>query len=224
MAKQILIIVEDQGLVANLLHKRLVQKGYDVDVVERSQAMDHLARHLPSVVLLDGIAAQPELTGLCLSLRHITSAPMIVLCDTPMNVDKLDSVECLTKPLDFRHLFAVVDNCVNSQRKRRPRPPRYLQAGNLGLDLQTHILTRGDHQWHLTPKEFLLMSMFMRNSGRVLTHKAIMKEVWSTDFIEDKRTLQVHVSWLRRKIEENPTRPHHLRTVRGVGYRFDTES
>jgi DNA-binding response OmpR family regulator len=223
MAKEILVIVEDKGFVANLLTKRLTQKGYDVALSDHSRAADYMRDHRPSMLLLEAPATRSELMTLCLTLRDMTAAPLIVICDSPVRLEDLEAVECVTKPLDFRRLFAVMESSLTSQRRRKPRATRYLRAGDLSLDLQKQTLTHGDHQCDLTPKEFLLLRMFLNNSGQVLTHKAIMKEVWSTDYTDDKRTLQVHISWIRRKIEDDPAHPQYLRTVRGVGYRFDAE-
>jgi DNA-binding response OmpR family regulator len=148
---------------------------------------------------------------------------MIVLSDAPLDLDDFGEIECLTKPIDFRRLFGAVTRSLNSAKRHKPRPVRYLRAGKFSLDLQKQVLVHGDDHCDLTPKEFFLLKMFLTNAGHVLTHKAIMKEVWSTDYTDDKRTLQVHVSWIRKKIEEDSSHPKYLRTVRGVGYRFDAK-
>ena len=100
-------------------------------------------------------------------------------------------------------------------------PSRELQAGELALDPVTHTLSKGRTKSRLHREESALLALFMRNPGRVLTRQEIMKQVWETDYIGDTRTLSVHVRWLRQKIEDDPDVPRFLRTVRGVGYRFD---
>jgi len=109
---------------------------------------------------------------------------------------------------------------MGGQRKRQARVPQVLTGDGLRLNLETRQLQNGHGVVHLTPKECQLLATFMRHQSQVLSHKFLMKEVWETDYVGDTRTLQVHVCWLRRKIEENPRRPNRLRTVRGVGYRF----
>jgi DNA-binding response OmpR family regulator len=89
------------------------------------------------------------------------------------------------------------------------------------LDPLACKLDRGRSRIHLRPKEAALLAFFMRNPGRVLSRREIMKEVWDTDYLDDTRTLSVHVRWLRLKIEDDPNKPRNLRTVRGLGYRFD---
>lgn len=100
---------------------------------------------------------------------------------------------------------------------------RTLAVGGLTLDLEARQVKtqRGSHR--LTPKECRLLEVLMLHPGKVLTRKLLMKEVWETDFLDDTRTLDVHICWLRKKIEENPRRPRYIRTVRGTGYRFGVE-
>lgn len=106
-------------------------------------------------------------------------------------------------------------------RTRRKRKAKNLQAGGISLDLENRCVTKGKVTVRLTPKECALLRTFMNNGGTVLTRKFLMKEVWDTDWTEDTRTLDVHVRWLRERIEDNPSKPIYLRTVRGVGYRFE---
>lgn len=108
-----------------------------------------------------------------------------------------------------------------ASRTRRKSKVGDLQAGGISLDLEGRSVTRGKATIRLTPKECALLHAFMKNGGTVLTRKFLMKEVWDTDWTEDTRTLDVHIRWLREKIEDNPSRPVYLRTVRGVGYRFE---
>lgn len=109
---------------------------------------------------------------------------------------------------------------MSGRKKKRVQASQVLSIDGLRLNLKTRELQNGHGVSRLTPKECQLLATFMRHPNQVLSHRFIMREVWETDYIGDMRTLQVHVSWLRRKIEENPRRPIRLRTVRGVGYRF----
>ena len=109
---------------------------------------------------------------------------------------------------------------MSKQRKRQAQAPQVLTVDGLRLNLKTKELQNGHGAIRLTPKECHLLATFMRYPNQVLSHRFLMREVWETDYIGDMRTLQVHISWLRRKIEQNPRRPIRLRTVRGVGYRF----
>ncbi len=113
--------------------------------------------------------------------------------------------------------------------RRTPRPKTgkplgLLRAGDLTLNLESCHLTKGELTYKLTPKECKLLEVFMSNEGKVLTRKFLMKEVWETDYMGDTRTLDVHIRWLRKKIEDDPSSPLYLRTVRGVGYRFEVQT
>ncbi|MFQ6057617.1 MAG: winged helix-turn-helix domain-containing protein [Anaerolineae bacterium] len=104
---------------------------------------------------------------------------------------------------------------------RKSRSPTILRAGDLRLNVKTHQVTTGDNTQRLTPLECKLLETFMRNRGRTLTHRFLIKEVWDTEFHGLKNSLQVHVCWLRRKIGDNVRSPKHIHTVHGIGYRFD---
>jgi len=218
MAKHILI-VENEGLIAGLLSRSLTRKGYDVTVLEHDSALKRSRKRRASLVLLDAPPTAEETSRTCRSLRGMVSAPIIALVDPALDLD-LEGVDCLSKPLDVRELLAAVEVALSQQGRGTKRAPRVLRSGDLTLDLRTRRLTKGDQRHRLTPKEHSLLKMFMSNPGHVISHQAIMKEVWETDYTDDLRTLHVHVSWLRKKIENNPKEPILLRTVRGVGYRF----
>jgi DNA-binding response OmpR family regulator len=109
---------------------------------------------------------------------------------------------------------------MSKQQKKQAQVPQALTVDGLRLNLKTRELQNGHGVIRLTPKECQLLAIFMRHPNQVLSHKFLMREVWETDYVGDMRTLQVHISWLRRKIEQDPRRPSRLRTVRGVGYRF----
>lgn len=96
-----------------------------------------------------------------------------------------------------------------------------LRAGDLTLDLDLRCVIKDGVDEHLTFKECALLKIFMNNGGQVITRKRLMKEIWDTDYLGDTRTLDVHIRWLREKIEDDPSKPVLLRTVRGVGYRFE---
>ena len=109
---------------------------------------------------------------------------------------------------------------MSDMRSRPDNARKVLKAAGLVLDVERRELTRGGKTQRLTPKECRLLALFMSNPGKVLSRRLLMREVWETDFLDDTRTLDVHICYLRKKIEEDPHRPQLLRTVRGIGYRF----
>jgi DNA-binding response OmpR family regulator len=104
---------------------------------------------------------------------------------------------------------------------KRKKPSRKIKSGELTLDLEHRAVIKQGVSKHLTFKECALLEILMRNNGEVLTRKRLMKEVWDTDYLGDTRTLDVHIRWLRVKVEDKPSEPELIRTVRGVGYRFE---
>lgn len=109
---------------------------------------------------------------------------------------------------------------MSDMRSRPDNARKVLKAAGLVLDVERRELTRGGKTQRLTPKECRLLALFMSNPGKVLSRRLLMKKVWETDFLDDTRTLDVHICYLRKKIEEDPHRPQLLRTVRSIGYRF----
>jgi DNA-binding response OmpR family regulator len=121
----------------------------------------------------------------------------------------------MTPPFTSRKLLYRVKKLAETLSSRE------IRDGDLALDPDTNTLRKGEVSSHLRPKEAALLALFMHNPGRVVSRKEIMKKVWETDYMGDTRTLSVHIRWLRLKIEDNPNAPIILRTVRGVGYRFE---
>ena len=221
MAKEILII-EDEGTIAGLLRRSLTQKGYSVAVMDCQQALLDAQKRRPNLVLLDAPQNSAQARALSQHIRGVQNCPLIMLVDTSASAEPSDGIECLPKPVDFVALLAAAETSLKQVKPARMRSLRVLSRGGLVLDAKTHLLTNGERHYRLTPKEFLLLRLFMTRPGQVLTHKLILREVWNTEYDGDIRTLHVHVSWLRSKIEAVPHKPELLRTVRGVGYRFDT--
>ena len=121
----------------------------------------------------------------------------------------------MTPPFTSRRLLYRVKKLAGSL------PSREIRVGSFALDPDTRTLYRGETAVQLWPKEVTLLALFMRNPGKVLSRREIMKEVWETEYLGDTGTINVQVRWLRLKIEDDPAAPRYLRTVRGVGYRFD---
>ena len=138
----------------------------------------------------------------------------------PTVVQKVRETAWKPRPLPF---IESVLPLVREVRAEAGKLSRFLPAGDLSLNLESRHLTKGELTYKLTPKEFELLKAFMRNPGRVLSRKYLMKKVWETDYVGDTRTLDVHIRRLREKIEDNPSNPLYLRTVRGVGYRFEAQ-
>jgi DNA-binding response OmpR family regulator len=154
--------------------------------------------------------------------RLLPLVPRILLVDEEAEVtaesQRLTCGNVLQMPFTTRRVVNRVDKLLNH------RQGHLLRVDDLIFNLQTRCVHRGDHVNRLTPKQAALLQVFMEHAGQTLKRKFLMEAVWNTDYMGDTRTLDVHVRWLREKIEENPSQPRYLRTVRGVGYRLGAPS
>jgi DNA-binding response OmpR family regulator len=170
----------------------------------------------PNVLVVDvasfGTDGYGVLDAVCARLQGVPTVLFLTKGDA---VDRGEPETCITPPFTPGKLLDRLDKVAERLSLRE------IRAGPLVLDLDTRTLHKGQATFHLRPMEVALLSLFMRNPSRVLSRKQIMKEVWKTDFLDDTRTLDVHVRWLRLKIEDDPSAPCILCTERGVGYRFE---
>lgn len=175
------------------------------------------AHHLDAIVV-DATSPRLNYKSLCKKLRADTFAPIVLIAQPNAKVDSgLAPERIVPKPVAARRLVSRVKSAIDE------KPPRLLTVGHLSLDLEKHKLTRGAKSFSLTPKEFILLKLLMSRSGQTVTRKTLMKEVWETDYLGDTRTLDVHIRWVREKVEDNPSKPQHLVTARGQGYRLQPE-
>jgi len=225
---QTILVVEDEVTLREALVYNLNKEGYTV--LQAGTGLDALAlarEEAPDVVILDLML--PELDGLsvCRSLRRdpaTAASGILMLTARSGELDKIVGLESgaddyLTKPFSLGELLARVRALLRRARNTAPRDT--LEAGNLVLDLIARRATRNGVDLPLKPKEFSLLAELMRYRGAVLSRDLLLNHVWGQDFFGDDRTVDVHVRWLREKIEEDPAHPVHIQTVRGLGYRFE---
>lgn len=217
MSLKVLLIEKDVSTLSSL-RPSLEKKGYIVSVVRsRKKALEQVDADRPDLIVLD--ATSPRLDGgrTCQALRQkVGEVPIILIHEESNDSGQAEADFHLTVPFTFRKLV----NCIKRVVQSSDQNGESLQVGGLVLNLDRHSVTRGKKRHQLTPKAFKLLETFMRNPGKVLSRKFLMKNVWDTDYLGDTRTLDVHMRWLREKIEEDPSSPVYLCTVRGVGYRF----
>lgn len=223
-----ILLVEDDQLISGPLATRLRGSGYEVWVA--SNGRDGLAlavKETPDVVVLD--IMMPEMDGweVCRALRARSSVPILMLTALGDEVDRIIGLELgaddyLTKPFSTRELIARLRAL--SRRVRLDKSDSSvdfrLVAGPIVLDLNTRRAFKRDQELTLRFKEFELLSVLMNRAGDAVTRAELFDQVWGTDWLGDTRTLDVHVRWLREKIEDDSSHPRYIQTVRGVGYRF----
>ncbi len=212
-----ILLVENDLTTADLLVPSLRRKGHQVVVAyTQRQATSRIRTWHPDVLVMDVASFGAKGYRLSDAIRaRLGGVPTILLLQEGHDEAGSTAEAFMTRPFTSRKLlYRIKKVAVHVSR-------REIQAGPLVLDLDTRTLYKGEETCHLRPKEAALLTQFMRNPGRVLSRKELMREVWETDYLEDTRTLNVHVRWLREKIEDDPSKPRFLLTVRGVGYRFD---
>jgi DNA-binding response OmpR family regulator len=220
-----ILIVEDDAVVRDTLALNLRAEGYEVHSAEDGEIGLALARDLePDLVVLDVML--PKLDGLtvCRILRRKSQVPIIMLTARGTEADKIVGLETgaddyIVKPFSLGEFLARVRAAL---RRGAVAPATdELSSGELRIDLIARRAYLGENELQLAPKEFDLLATLMRHSGAVLTRDLLLTRVWGDDYLGDTRTVDVHIRWLREKIEEDPSHPERIVTLRGVGYRFE---
>lgn len=220
-----ILIVEDDETLQQTLQYNLETEGYRVAVAADGQNGLELARsQIPDLIILDIML--PGLDGLsvCRILRRELDVPIIMLTARSSEVDKIIGLDSgaddyITKPFGLGELLARVRAAL--RRKPKNATPEYFQADDLSIDLVSRKSYRGEAELSLSHKEFDLLAELMRNKGMVLSRDLLLTKIWGYDYHGGSRTVDVHVRWLREKIEENPSKPKRITTVRSIGYRFE---
>jgi DNA-binding response OmpR family regulator len=224
MAETILL-VDDDAMLRETLALSLRGSGFEVfTAADGMMALEQAQVRHPNLVILDLML--PELDGLtvCRTLRQTTDIPILMLTARTGELDKIVGLESgaddyLTKPFSVGELLARVRALL---RRSGPRPAGDdLRSGDLALNLVSRRASLSAQELLLSPKEFNLLAELLRNRGAVLTRDLLLTRVWGYDYVGDSRTVDVHVRWLREKIEADPANPRRIVTVRGIGYRFE---
>ena len=224
-ATKTVLLVDDEATLVATLRYNLEREGYRVVTAsDGDKALTVARKERPDLMILDLML--PVIDGLevCRILRRETSVPILMLTARAGEVDKVVGLELgaddyVTKPFSTRELLARVRALL--RRTTSASDEEVIVSGDLRIDLKRREALLGDTALELKPKEMELLIYLMRHRGRAFTREQLLREVWGYDFYGDSRTVDVHVSWLRQKIESAPGKPTRLLTVRGVGYRFD---
>ena len=222
-----ILVVEDEESFSDPLSYLLRKEGYEVSVAETGpMALEDFDRSGADLVLLDLML--PGLSGVdvCRALRHRSSVPVIMLTAKDSEIDKVVGREIgaddyVTKPYSSRELLARIKAVLRRGQEPEELMPATLESGPVRMDVERHVVTVNGTHTPLPLKEFELLEMLLRNSGRVLTRAQLIDRVWGSDYVGDTKTLDVHVKRLRSKVEPDPANPQFIVTVRGLGYKFE---
>ncbi len=225
-----ILIVEDDENLLDTLKYNLRKEGYEViTAADGAKALDVARREKPDLIILDIMLPQMSGFEVCRILRKEMIVPILMLTAKAEEIDKIVALEIgaddyMTKPFSLRELLARVRAMLRRAKMVEMQPgPReaLLTVGDIEVDIARHKASKGAMMLGLTPKEFDLLAFLARNKGFVFSRDQLLEKVWGYDFAGDTRTVDVHISWLRQKIEMDPANPKHLVTVRGTGYKLE---
>jgi two-component system OmpR family response regulator len=226
---RILVVEDDPNLLATLRYN-LLKEGYDVvTAVDGIEALEVARREGPGLIVLDVML--PKMSGfeVCRILRGEMTVPILMLTAKSEEVDKIVGLEIgaddyMTKPFSMRELLARIRAMLRRAEMARLQPVSEepaLKIGDLEIDTARHRAFLKGSALELSPKEFDLLAFLAKNKGFAFSRERLLEKVWGYDYAGDTRTVDVHIRWLRQKIETDPARPKRLATVRGTGYRLE---
>jgi two-component system, OmpR family, KDP operon response regulator KdpE len=223
MSGALVLVVDDEPQILRALQTNLRGAGYDVATAATAQeALSAAAMRPPDAVILDLVLPDGSGTDVCRELRSWSSAPVLVLSVVGDEAEKVAALDAgaddyVQKPFGIDELLARLRALL---RRAAPTGEPVLEIGELELDLEKRLVTVGGRRVQLTPNEFDLLRVLAQNEGKLMTHPAILREVWGPSYSTESHYLHVYVSQLRRKLEDDPARPRYLLTEAGAGYRL----
>jgi two-component system, OmpR family, KDP operon response regulator KdpE len=217
------LVVDDERQILRALRVILSDAGFEVVTAQTvEEALDAAALRAPDAAIVDLILPDGNGIDVCRSIREWSQMPLLVLSAVGEETEKIRALDAgaddyVTKPFAPGELIARLNAAL---RRAGPAEEPSMSVDGLEVDLAGRRVRRDGEDIHLTPKEFDLLRVLVRNRGRLLTHRTLLGEVWGRAYEEDTHTLRVHIANLRRKIEADPQAPRYIRTDPGVGYRF----
>ena len=231
MSEQVVLVIEDEENLLKAIKYNLEKDGYKVQSAMDGEQGLELARQMePSMIILDIMLPKMDGIEVCRILRRESNVPILMLTAKSEEIDRVVGLELgaddyVTKPFSMRELMArtkaILRRYSLSANGKATESSKVLKAGKLEVNLTKHVVTLGGELLELKPREFDLLALLVENAGRALTRDQILESIWGQDYYGDTRTVDVHIRWLREKIESDPGNPKRIITIRGVGYRFD---
>jgi DNA-binding response OmpR family regulator len=229
---QSVLVIEDEENLVEALRFNLEREGYQVYAAQNgAQGLDAARQANPDLIILDIML--PTLDGfeICRILRRETDVPILILTAKGEEIDRvvgleLEADDYVTKPFSMREILARVRGMLRRSRAASEVSAgaelrQLFKVGDLEIDLDSHIAKLKGEPLNLRPREFDLLALLVANKGRAFTRDQILERVWGHDYIGESRTVDVHIRWLREKIQSYPNSPQRIITIRGVGYRLE---
>ena len=225
-----MLLVEDEESITGPLEEALAREGFRAVVAPTAaDALELAGRLRPDVVLLDVMLPDGSGFDVCRALRRDSAVPIIMLTARGDEADRVVGLELgaddyVVKPFSARELVARIRAVMRRSAAVEERPADGpLTVGDVRLDPSTRSVTRAERPVELTRKEFELLHVLMGSAGALVTRERLIDEVWDVNWFGSTKTLDVHVSGLRKKLDDDPASPRYLHTIRGVGFRFADE-
>lgn len=229
MINPLLLIVEDDKQIRNFINFSLTSQEYEcIEATTGKEAINIIATHNLSAIILD--LGLPDMSGMDIirKVRSFSDIPIIVVSAHDQDHDKVEALDAgaddyLTKPFSIKELLARIRVIFRHFDVTKKDIPAIYKVGDLEIDMEKHKVSLEDREIHFTPMEYAVLTLLVKNAGKVLTHKYILKEVWGSDLESDMQSVRVFMANIRRKLENNPTKPRYILTEVGIGYRFADE-
>ena len=226
MAQHILV-VEDDRTLQDVLRFNLLKEGYSLSqAFSGTQGLGMARQERPDLIVLDIML--PELSGLEVLriLRREMNVPVILLTAKSDEMDKVLGLELgaddyVTKPFGMKELLARIRTQLRRGEVPASATSQSIKLAGLEIDIPRHTVNRNGAALTLTPKEFELLAFLAQNRGIVFSREQLLEKVWGYDYSGDTRTVDVHIRWLRQKLEDDPAQPQYLLTIRGTGYKLE---
>lgn len=228
MANEKIFIVDDEEHIIELLKFNFENAGYKVSTASNGiEALNKIKNELPNLILLDLMIPGLDGYDVCKEIRKDRSTQNIPIIMTTAKSEELDKIlglelgadDYITKPFSVRELLARVKAVLRRSNGNKEAETTF-NAGNISVDFSKHRVLKDGEKIELTLKEFELLEILVKNRGKVLTREALLDKIWGYEYVGETRTVDVHIRYLRKKIEVDDKNPKLIETIRGIGYRF----
>ena len=224
------LIIDDEIHIVELLKFNLEVSGYEVDYAyEGLDGFSKIMKNNPDIILLDWML--PGISGIEMLKKirkddKLNQKPVIMLTAKNMENNKIEGLEVgaddyITKPFSVKEVLARITSVLRRYNITQPSSEKILTTGNLKLDLVKHEVLKENEKIDLTFKEFELLKILLENKGKVISRNTLLDKIWGYEYFGETRTVDVHIRYLRKKIEEDVSQDKYIQTIRGVGYKID---
>ena len=232
MQKEKVLVVDDEEHIVELIKFNLESAGYEVFTANNGiDAVDVAIENRPKLILLDLMLPGMDGFDVCKELkrnRETKNISVIMLTAKSEELDKILGLELgaddyITKPFSVREMLARVKAVLRRSTNFEEEENSVFQSGNLTVNFERHEVLIGDNKIELSLKEFELLQILIKNKGKILNREMLLDKIWGYEYFGETRTVDVHIRYLRKKIEEDDKNPKYIETIRGVGYRFNPD-